>query len=49
MRDPTQNFGPIGSAVLTFIANKRTNKQTNREAKYIYIDTGCHKIVILNL
>ena len=31
MRSPTQNVGPVGSAVLTFIAYKRENRQ----AKYI--------------
>ena len=39
-RDPTKNLGPIGSAVLTFIGykqtNKRQNKQTDRQAKFIY-------------
>ena len=29
-------MGPIGSAVLTFIGYKRTDKQTNRQAKFIY-------------
>jgi len=33
-------LGPIGSAVLTFIGYKQTNKQTNRQtdrqAKFIY-------------
>ena len=33
MRGPTQNLGPIGSAVLTVIGYK-TNKQT--QAKYMY-------------
>ena len=32
MCGPTQNLGPIGSAVLTFIGLKQTDK-----AKYIYI------------
>ena len=26
-RDPTQNLGPIGSAVLTFIGYKQTDRQ----------------------
>ena len=37
---PQKNLGPIGSAVLTFIGYKQTNKQTNRQtdrqAKFIY-------------
>ena len=31
-QSPTKNLGPIGSAVLTFIGNRRTD----RKAKYIY-------------
>ena len=31
MRGPTTNLGLIGSAVLTFIGYKQTNKQTNRQ------------------
>ena len=27
----TQNFGPIGSAVLTFIGYKQTDRQTDRQ------------------
>ena len=42
--DPTKNLGPIGSAVLTFIRYKQTdkhhnrhpNKQTDTQAKFIY-------------
>ncbi len=30
---PTQNLDPIGSAVLALIGK---NRQTNRQAKYIY-------------
>ena len=33
---PTKNLGPIGSAVLTFIGYKQTDRQTDREAKFIY-------------
>ena len=29
-------MGPIGSAVLTLIGYKQTNKQTDRQAKFIY-------------
>ena len=29
-------FGPIGSAVLTFIGYKQTNKQTDRQFKFKY-------------
>ncbi len=36
MQGPTQNLGPIGSAVLTFIGYKQTDKQTDRQAKFIY-------------
>ena len=32
---PTQNWGPIVSAVLSFIGYKQTDKPTNRQAKYI--------------
>ena len=37
MWGPTQNLGPIGSAAMTFIGHK----QTDRQAKYIYIDNNC--------
>ena len=30
-RCPTKNLGPIGSAVLTFIGYKQTDKQTNKQ------------------
>ena len=30
-RGPTKNLGPIGSAVLTFIGYKQTDKQTNKQ------------------
>ena len=33
---PTKNLGPIGSVVLTFIGYKQTNRQTDRQAKFIY-------------
>ena len=33
----TQNLGPIGLAVLTFIGYKQTNNQTPRQAKLDYI------------
>ena len=44
MRGPTKNLGPIGSAVLTFIGykqtnkqpNKQTNRQTDKQSIYIY-------------
>ena len=29
-------MGPIGSAVLTFIGYKQTDKETYRQAKFIY-------------
>jgi len=29
-------LGPIGSAVLTFIGYKQTDRQTDRQAKFIY-------------
>jgi len=35
-RCPTNNLGAIGSAVLKFIGYKQTNKQTDRQAKFIY-------------
>ena len=31
-----KNLTPIGSAVLTFIGYKQTNRQTDRQAKFIY-------------
>ena len=31
-----KNLGPIGSAVLAFIGYKQTDKQTDRQAKFIY-------------
>ena len=33
---PQKNLGPIGSAVLKFIGYKQTNRQTDRQAKFIY-------------
>ena len=33
---PQKNLGPIGLAVLTFIGYKQTNRQTDRQAKFIY-------------
>ena len=30
-----KNLGPIGSAILTFIEYKQTNKQTHRQPRYI--------------
>ena len=41
----TKNLGPIGSAVLTFIGYKQTNKQTDRQAKFIYR----YHITLINL
>ena len=40
MRDPTKILGPIGSAVLTFIGYKQTDKQTNKQTDKpnLYID-----------
>ena len=37
---PTKNLGPIGSAVLTFIGYKQTDKQTNKQTDKpnLYID-----------
>ena len=37
MQDPTKNLGTIGSAVLTFIGYKQTNKQTDTQTSQIYI------------
>ena len=34
---PKKNLGPIGSAVLTFIGYKQTDKQTDRQTSQIYI------------
>ena len=33
---PTKNLSPIGSAVLTFIEYKQTDKQPPRQAKYVF-------------
>ena len=33
-----QNFVTIGSVILKFIGHKRTDKQTNKQSIYIYID-----------
>ena len=35
-QDPTTNLCPNGSAVLTFIGYKQTDKHTDRQAKFIY-------------
>ena len=42
MRDPTKKFGPIGSAVLTFIGYKQTDKQ----AKFIH---GCNFLFLTGI
>ena len=34
-RCPTKNLGPIGSAVLTFIGYKQTDRQTDKPNLYI--------------
>ena len=39
MWGPTHNLGPIGSGILKFIGYKNTDRQTDRQAKYKYIDT----------
>ena len=46
---PTKNLGPIGSAVLTFIGYKQTDKQTNKQTSQIYIqiDNLILKVVLL--
>ena len=36
MRSSTQNLGPIGSAVLSFIGYKQRGRQTNNKQVYIY-------------
>ena len=46
MWGPTQNLDLIGSAVLTFIGYKQTNKQT--EKKSIYIDSK-HRLFLQNI
>ena len=35
-KDSTNNLGQIGSALLTFIGFKQTDKHTERQAKYIF-------------
>ena len=39
-RCPTKNSGPIGTAVLTFIGYKQTDRQTNKQTDKpnLYID-----------
>ena len=37
MWSPIKHFGPIGSAVLTFIGYKQTNKQTDTQTSKVYI------------
>ena len=32
MWGPSKNVGPIGSAVLTFIGHKQTNRQTHKQS-----------------
>ena len=46
---PTKNLGPIGSAVLTFIGYKQTDKQTptQTDKPNLYIDSGYIYICIL--
>ena len=44
---PTQNLGSIGSAVLTFIGYKQTDKQTDKQS--LYIDVMCDAILKLKL
>ena len=47
--DATTNFGPIGSAVLTFIGYRPTNKiyislvWTNKQSIYLYISLVCFR------
>jgi len=38
MRGPSQNVGPFGSFVLTFIGHKQTNKKSRLDKQSIYID-----------
>ena len=45
-RCPTQNLGPIGSAVLTFIGYKQTDRQTDSQAKFIYGYTYIKKVYL---
>ena len=43
----TKKLGPIGSAVLTFVGHKQTDKQTQRQAKYICrFDKDIDKIAV---
>ena len=44
-----KNLGPIGSAVLTSIGYKRTDRQTNRQTSkvHIYIDRCC--VIFINI
>ena len=38
-------MGPIGSAILPFIGYTLTDEQTDRQAKYIYMDIYCERRV----
>ena len=40
MWGPTQNLGPIGSAVLTFIEYKQTDAQTEKQRIYKDVHMG---------
>ena len=44
-------MGPIGSAVLTFIGYKQTNKQTDRQTDKpnLYIDGAAYKNWVMNI
>ena len=52
MWSPTQNLGPIGSAVLTFIGYKQTDTQTSKvyyEGRYGDNKKNSGKILLLEL
>ena len=44
MQDPTKNLGTIGSAVLTFIGNKQTNRHPDKQSLYIEVKFDCSVI-----
>ena len=48
-RCPTKKLGPIGSAVLTFIGYKQTNKQTDKPNLYIDARKNIRKLFVFVL
>ena len=49
MGSPTQNLGPIGSAVLTFIGYKQADRQTSKVYIQIWISLSTIVLVEVNI